>query len=171
MRARSRAAALAGTALALVLLSGCGSDPDSSGTTDAGNAADPVPTADAGDLPPGYSEECAAAFPIWFGDPDPDAADLRPDDWPEPVDDAALCRTSGTAGDAQQIADYATDESPVAVLDAFESALGALDGYEITREDPGGLGHEVVQGVAGEVGFQVDPTEDGFSVTFVAPGA
>ncbi len=169
MRARSRAAALAGApALALVVLTGCGSDrPDSS---DGGNAADPVPTADAGDLPPGYSEERAVAFPDLVRRPDPDVADLRPDDWPEPVDDATLCRTSGTLGDAQQV-DYATGESPVAVLDAFESALGALDGYEITREDPGGLGHEVVQGVAGEVGFQVDPTEGGFLGLPVAPGA
>lgn len=162
MRTRiARATAVAAVALA-VLLSGCGSDDPTADDPTFGAVDD----GDGSGLPPDYPEECAEPFPIWFGEADLDSVDLRPGDWPEPLGDALLCRVSSTMGDQQQIADFATASAPAEVLDAFEAALGGLDGYDLERYEPEGLGHELISGTAGDVGFQVDPTPGGYSVTF-----
>lgn len=164
---RTRAGLLAAVAVA-ALLTGCGSDDEGSGD-DPGLALDGTGDDGAGGAPD-YSEECSAAFPIWFGDPDLGTLEMMPDSWPEPIEDATLCRTSSTLGDGQQVADFATSTPPAAVLDAYEEVLGQA-GYELHRGDPGGLGHEVVSGTTGEVGFQIDAIEGGYSLMFIEPGS
>jgi len=156
MRTLRSRLALAAVPLALsALLAGCGGDdePSSDGTVET-----------AGDS--GAPEECADAFPAAFGEPDIGEVSLLPADWPEPVDDAVLCSTSGTVGGSMESADFATTAAEEEVLSSFESALGGVDGYTVSRGDSSGLGREMLEGTAGDISFQVKTVPGGYTVTF-----
>ena len=169
MRTTSRKTALAAAAVfALLTLSGCGGDDDK---TDAGTGSSQDrggdDSADLGDAAEefGIPEECFTVHIGAFGEPDIDSVDKMPADWPEPIDDAVLCGTSST--NTEQNANYVASASPAEVLDAYEVALGDA-GYETTREDPSGLGRDMLTGSASDVYFQVDAKDGGFTVTFAS---
>ncbi|MDQ6525029.1 hypothetical protein RB608_15525 [Nocardioides sp. LHD-245] len=160
----ARPVAAAAAALAVLALTACGSD-DAAG----GGAADDEISEAADDLADaqtdsGVPEECDAAFPMAWGEPDLADAAL-PAGWPEPPAGAVLCAVSGGDGSVQTV-DYATDQEAAAVLDHYEDALAGAEGYDVTREEPPGLGHEMVSGRAGDAGFQVDPRDGGFRLAF-----
>jgi hypothetical protein len=150
------------TLILSVALVGCGGD-----DSDADGA--PTGAAPEASHDPAVPEECTEAFPGTFGEPDIDDVSLMPADWPEPIDDAVLCTTSSTADDSQESASYATSSDEEDVLAAFESALGGLDGYEVSRKDPSGLGRTMLSGSAGGVFFELEAVPGGFSVVFAGP--
>jgi hypothetical protein len=164
----ARPAAAAAAVLAVLALTACGSDDaagDGSGDSATGDgtgaAAEDLADAQADS---GVPEECGTAFPMAWGEPDLSDAAL-PAGWPEPPAGAVLCAVSGGDGSVQTV-DYATDEDAAAVLDHYEDALSGAEGYDVSREEPPGLGHEVVSGLAGDAGFQVDPRDGGFRLAF-----
>ncbi|MBM7517132.1 hypothetical protein [Nocardioides nitrophenolicus] len=164
--ARPAAVAAVAAVLAVLALTACGSDGSSSATS--GSADDAVSEA-AEDLADaqtdsGVPEECGTAFPAAWGEPDLADAVL-PAGWPEPPDGAVLCAVSGGDGRVQTV-DYATEQAAAGVLDHYEDALREADGYDLQREQPPGLGHELVSGSVGRTGFQVDPREGGFRLAF-----
>ncbi|WGX97243.1 hypothetical protein [Nocardioides sp. L-11A] len=159
----ARPAAAAAAVLAVLALTACGSDdPSGDGSADEiSEAADDLADAQTDS---GVPEECDAAFPMAWGEPDLADAVL-PADWPAPPAGAVLCAVSGGDGSVQTV-DYATEQDAAAVLDHYEDALSGAAGYDVSREEPPGLGHEIVSGMAGEAGFQVDPRDGGFRLAF-----
>lgn len=159
---RHRRAAVA-LALATVLgatLAGCGGDDDAA-TTSAG--ADTDASSEDNPMVP---DECAEPFPLAYGDGEPSDLTLRPGDWPDPFPDAVLCGTKATVDESQQEADFAVDADEEEVLSSFESALSSLDGYRSSREDPSGLGRQMLGGSAGDVYFQVIAKPGGYTLSF-----
>jgi hypothetical protein len=160
--------ALTAVPLALsVLLTGCGGDdePSSDGAAqDSGQEAGQAAGQDSGGS--GAPEECAEAFPMAFGEPDLGEVSLLPAGWPEPIDDAVLCSTSGTLEENVESADFATALSEDEVLSSFESALTGVDGYTVSRGDSSGLGRDMLEGTAGDVSFQVTSVPGGYTLTF-----
>ncbi|QWF22014.1 hypothetical protein KM427_24455 [Nocardioides sp. LMS-CY] len=169
MRTTSRTTALAAAAvIALMTLSGCGGDDDQPGSTPASSQdAGGGDTTDLGDAAEefGIPEECFTVHIGTFGEPDIDSVDKMPADWPEPIDDAVLCGTSST--NTEQNANYVSSAAPSEILDAYEGALGDA-GYETSREDPSGLGRDMLTGSSSDVYFQVDAKDGGFTVTFAS---
>lgn len=163
---------LAATALALcAVLTACGgedSDADEQTTSSAVEGAEDA--GGDGEIPTA-PEECAEPFPLAFGGGDLDSLTLKPADWPEPFSDPVLCGTSATLDESQQEADFAVDADEAEVLSTFESALSALDGYQVSREDPSGLGRQMLSGSAGDVYFQVVAVDGGYTVAFAGESA
>lgn len=149
-------------AAAALAFTACGSD-DDGGADPADEISEATQDLADAQHDSGVPEECGAAFPMAWGEPDLAEAQL-PAGWPEPPPGAVLCAVSG--GDGVQTVDYATDLDAAALLDHYEDALSGAEGYDVTREEPAGLGHEVISGLAGEAGFQVDPREGGFRLAF-----
>lgn len=163
---RSRLTLAAVPLVLAAFLTGCGGDESSNegtgGSEDGSSVAEDAGV-EPGDL--GAPEECAEAFPMAFGDADIDDVSMMPADWPEPVDDAVLCSTSGTIGDAVESAEFATSLPEEEVLSSFESALGDL-GYTVSRGDSSGLDRAVLAGTAGEVAFEITAVPGGYTVVF-----
>lgn len=152
-RTRTRTASLTLAAAATALLvSACGGDPATStepGATDLGAAQ----------VDSGVPEACLEAFPVAMTAPDLADVSLLPADWPAAPAGATLCQTSATADGSYQTADYATDDDPSAVLDAWEAALTA---FSPTRGDEGA--GEQLAGTAGTVAFEITTRDGAFSV-------
>lgn len=159
--------ALAATALALcAALTACGGDDSGADEPSGSVAAD----ADGGENPT-VPEECAEPFPLAFGEGDLDNLTLKPSDWPEPFADPILCGTSATLDESQQEADFAVAADEAEVLSAFETALSTLDGYQVAREDPSGLGRQMLSGSVGDVYFQVLAVAGGYTLAFARESA
>ncbi|GAA1517974.1 hypothetical protein [Nocardioides humi] len=163
----ARPAATITAVLGMLALSACGDDDGPEARPTASDELGDVDDAreDLADAQEdsGVPEECAGAFPLAWGEPDLADAAL-PAGWPDPPAGAVLCAVSDDTGSVQTV-DYATDQDAVAVLDHYASALAGVEGYDVAREEPPGLGHEVVSGTAGDDGgFQVDPRDGGFRI-------
>lgn len=151
-RTRRASLALAAAATAL-LVSACGGDGD-------GDATEPGATDLAGaQVDSGVPEACLEAFPVAMTAPDLADVSLLPADWPAAPAGATLCQTSSTADGAYQTADYATEDDPAAVLDAWEAALAD---FSPTRGDEGA--GEQLTGTAGTVAFEITTRDGAFSV-------
>ena len=165
-RRSTGAAAVLVLAALLGACSGSGSDAadsaDAAADAQAGNQGDAADDLAAAQEDSGVPAECLEAFPAAFGAPDLGSVTMLPADWPEPPVESTLCHTSATAEGNVEIADYATDVAPDAVLAAFDSGLPA--GYEVAYEDQG-LG-EMLVGTAGGVSFQVTARDGAFSIMF-----
>lgn len=150
--ARAVAAAAVGAAL---LLTGCGSG-DSDGDGDNVSAGDPM-------APP---SECVEAGIPSMGPADLADVTRLPEAWPDAPEGAVLCLTSGTAGDAQESATYASSLAPADVYAAYEAAMPAEWGAVV---GPDGGGTDVLTGETDTVWFQVKASDGSFTVTFAAP--
>ncbi|MCR1784872.1 hypothetical protein KVF89_20190 [Nocardioides carbamazepini] len=162
----ARPAAATAVVLGVLALTACGGDDPSGGRTADDEISEATERLADAQEDSGVPEECEAAFPMAWGEPDLADAALPPG-WPEPPAGAVLCAVSGGDGSVQTV-DYAADQEAAAVLDHYEDALAGAEGYDVTREEPPGLGHEVVSGLAGDAGFQVDPRDGGFRLAFDA---
>lgn len=146
-----------------LVLTGC------SGSGDPAESLDPAgaPTAkqSEGDQAPGVPKECAEPFPYAMGPADLADVEMLPAQWPDPPAGSTLCVTSGTVGESQENADYASDLPGDAVLAAYEAALEGV--YDVTREEDG-LGAPILTGVADGAGFQISTDPGRFRLTFVS---
>lgn len=166
-RHRRAAVALALTAALASTLVGCGGDDapaDNSADTSA--EVDRDGAVDAAEDNPMVPDECAEPFPLAYGGGELSDLTLRPEDWPDPFPDAVLCGTTATVDESQQEADFAVEADEEEVLSSFESALASLDGYQTSREDPSGLGRQMLGGSAGDTYFQVIAKSGGYTVSF-----
>ena len=152
-RSRTASLALAAAATALLVSACGGEDPATTSTapdvSDLGEAQ----------VDSGVPEACLDAFPVAMTAPDLADVSLLPAEGPAAPAGATLCQTSSTADGAYQTADYATDDDPAAVLDAWETALAD---FSPTRGDEGA--GEQLAGTAGAVAFEITTRDGAFSV-------
>jgi len=166
-RPRVALAAAATTTFALLTLTACTGAPEEPDTTTEAVTAEASGQSGTGESDPSQlvPEECAEAYPLAAAPADIAEITLMPTDWPAPPDDAILCLTSETLDGSTETASYATDAAIEEVLSYYETSLSS---YEIYRADGAetGTGYAALDGVGGDVAFQVRETDGGFILVF-----
>ncbi|SEP00901.1 hypothetical protein [Trujillonella endophytica] len=160
-----RRALPAGLFAAALLLTGCGSDDDDS-TGASGGGVGAVDDGGTG-TDTGAPEECAEAFPTAFGVADIADVELLPDDFPEPPADSTLCETGGTGNGGQEYANYASPLGEEELFAYYEENLPA--GYAAERTEDG-LGEPILAGQSGELYWQIESEDGGFSLVLATDG-
>lgn len=147
----------AGALVLTALLTACG------GSSDGGSAAPEEVDLGAIQAESGVPTECLDAFPAAMTEPDLADVSLLPAEWPALPSGDTLCQTSSTLDGSVETVDFATEETPAAVLDAYEAALSS---FEVERVDQG-LGPQLVGTVSG-VAFEITPREGAYTVLLSA---
>jgi hypothetical protein len=168
MRRLATAAALA---VALTMSTACGGGEDDVPSAGSGSAPDEVDLDELEDEVGDALDEagidvpdiCLSQFIGLMSTPDLARVGL-PGSWPEPPVQATLCKTEGDR-EIEEIG-YATDATPVEVLDAYADAL-ADHGPERTEGD--GYGAGTLTGIVDGVGFVIQPRTGSYEILVGSP--
>lgn len=158
MSVRRLAPAIAGVALAALLLAGCSTTVDAE-LTDG-------PTVTEQDQPAtglGASPTCTEAFPSTSERPDlAEVSGIVPGDFPEPPAGSELCIVLKT-NDVNAVLQYVTPDEPTAVMDYY---VDALAGYDVVVSDGIG-GNPILNATSPELEFAIQ-TDAATGTYFVA---